>query len=142
MSRDTALGSWCDLVAQPNVRERASHHDFVVAPAGAIRIELCRRHLMAHQVCPRGSVMFDGPGGRDVISGDAVGEQGQHPRTLDVGEFSRLLGHILEKRRVLNVCRPDVPLIRLSGHGLDFLPSLGAREHVPIALTEHFRSHA
>ena len=53
--RPSAFRSRRQLIAQPDVRERAAHHDFVIAAARAVRIEIRRaRRPLQSGICPPG----------------------------------------------------------------------------------------
>src|SRR5437763_15510320 len=58
MGRPRALGPGCELVAEPDVGERAAHHHFVVPATGTVGIELTRRDAMLLQVAPRRRISF------------------------------------------------------------------------------------
>src|SRR5207249_10903932 len=38
----SAFCTWCDLVADPDVGERTTHHYFMIPTAGAIRVKVTR----------------------------------------------------------------------------------------------------
>ena len=65
-------------VPQPDVRERAAHHDLVVAAPGAVRVELeRRRRRAAWSHWPAGDDGAIEPAGRDVVGRDRVAEDGE-----------------------------------------------------------------
>ena len=82
--RPAAFGAGRELIAQPDVGERAAHHHFVIAAPRAVRVEVLRLHAVLHQILPRRAVLLDRAGRRDVIGRDAVAEQRQHARAGDV----------------------------------------------------------
>src|SRR5579862_1648238 len=68
-----------------------------------------------------------------MVGGDAVTQQGQHPKTTEVR--NRLGGRFLlalEVGRVLDVGRVVVPAEELAGLGVHFAPPLVTLEHVPV----------
>ena len=58
--RPSALGAGRKLVPEANVGKRSSHHHFVVAAPGPIRIEVLPFHSQAAEVLARGAVQRDG----------------------------------------------------------------------------------
>src|SRR5690242_3985483 len=61
---DAALGARRELVAQPDVGERAADHDLVVAAAGAVGVEVLALDAVLGQVRPGRAVGLDRPGRR------------------------------------------------------------------------------
>ena len=53
MRGPAALGSGSELVAEPDVRERAAHHHFVVAATRAVGVEVRRLHALLDEVTCR-----------------------------------------------------------------------------------------
>ena len=80
-----ALGAGGELVAQPDVGEGAADHHLVVAAPGPVGVEVPRLHPVPGQVAACGGVRPDRAGRGDVVGGDRVAEQGEHPGALDVG---------------------------------------------------------
>ena len=60
--------------------ERAAHHHFVIAAAGAVRIEVRRSHAVRDQPLAGGTRRRNRAGRRDVVGGDRVAEHRQHAR--------------------------------------------------------------
>src|SRR4029450_11830279 len=83
---EAALGAGGEPVAQPDVGEGAADHHLVVAPARPVGVEVADLDALFHQVLPGRAVTLDHAGGRDVVGGDAVAEQGQDPGAGDVGQ--------------------------------------------------------
>src|SRR3546814_3805508 len=54
-----ALRAGHDLVADADVGEGAPHHDLVIAAAGAVGVELPRRHLVLGEVGAGRAVLLD-----------------------------------------------------------------------------------
>ena len=84
--RPSALCSRRKLVAYPDVGERASSHDPVVAPACAVGVEHPDGDipLRAEPACRR--IDSDRPGTADVVGRDGVAKCQEHPRTGDRGD--------------------------------------------------------
>ncbi len=93
-----------------------------------------RLHAVGDEVFARGRIHGDRAGRRNVISGDAVAENGQHFGAMNVRERRRRLRHVLEKRRQLDVGGFRVPFVEIAfwnGHGL---PVRIAFEHFAVLL--------
>ena len=93
------------LVADADVGERAAHHHVVVAAPRAVRVEIRRLHAVLDQVAPRGRILLDVAGRRDVIGRDRIAEQAEAARALDVADRAGLHRHAVEIRRILDVRR-------------------------------------
>ena len=130
-----ALGR--ELVAQAHVGEGAAHHDFVIAAARAVGVEVRRLHAVRDQVLSRRAVVLDGAGGRDVVGGDAVAQIAEHARAADVAHRRRRLRHVLEVGRILHVGRARRPRRRSRpvGHCRS-APALVALEDVAVGVAE------
>ena len=99
-----------ELVAQPDVRERAAHHHLVVAAPRAVRVELAPLDAVLDQVLPGGRVGPDRAGGRDVVGRDRVAEHDEHARAREiVRDRRRLARHAVEVRRQPHVRRVRIP---------------------------------
>src|SRR3546814_10798896 len=77
MLGDTAFDARRHLVLDADVGEGAAHHDFVVAAAGAVAVEVGAGDIMVHEIFPGRAVELDRAGGADVVGGDAVREDGE-----------------------------------------------------------------
>src|SRR5690606_26198037 len=64
-----ALGPRREQVPEPDVGEGAPHHHLVVAPAGAIGVEVGHVHAPLLEILGGGRAQADGPGGGDVVGG-------------------------------------------------------------------------
>src|SRR5690606_24630954 len=106
---DAALDVRGDLVADADVGEGAAHHDFVVAAAGAVAVEVQRVDAVVGQILTGGRGLLDRTGRRDVVGGDRVAEDAQDARLDDVADRSGLHGQALEIGRVLDVGRGVLP---------------------------------
>jgi hypothetical protein len=126
-----------DLVADADVGEGAAHHDFVVAPARAVAVEVQRVDAVLGQIGAGGRGLLDGPGGADVVGGDGVAEDPQHARLDDVLDRGRLHRQALEIGRVAHIGGGVVPGVGLAALHVDLLPVLVALEDVLVALGEH-----
>src|SRR5215472_1082711 len=125
-----------ELVAQADVGKGPAHHDFVIAAARTVGVEVYRLHAMVDEVLARGAVGLDRSGGRDVIRGYAVAEIAEHARAGDVLHGSGLRRHVLEVRRILYVRRLLVPDEVLAFRDLQSAPALVALEDIAVALLE------
>ena len=121
-----ALRAGDELVAQADVRERATHHHLVIAAARAVRVELALLDAVLEQPAAGGTVGLDHAGGGDVVGRDRVAEYGQGTHAVDVREVARLGGHAGEERRLAHVRRVGVPVHRLAGRGHEGAPVLVA----------------
>src|SRR5205823_4791758 len=81
---DPALDPGYQLVAQPDVGERAADHHLVVAAPRPVRVEVALVHPVRREVFPGGRVRLDGTGRRDVVGGHRVAELRQYLRAFDV----------------------------------------------------------
>ena len=142
VARDATLDLGRDLVADTDVGEGAAHHDFVVAAAGAVAVEVQRIHATVGQPGAGGRGLLDRTGRADVVGGDRVAEDGQNAGLDDVGDRRRLHRQPLEIRRVGDIGRAVVPGIGLAALDLDALPVFVALEDVGIAFGEHGRGDA
>ncbi|MND89956.1 hypothetical protein D3C80_820310 [compost metagenome] len=136
---DAALDVRGDLVADADVGEGAAHHDFVVAAAGAVAVEVQGVDAVVGQIDAGGRGLLDRTGRADVVGGDRVAEDAQDAGLDDVADRGRLHRQTLEVGRVLDVGRRVFPLIGLAAGDLDGLPVLVALEDVLVALGEHGR---
>ena len=96
MHGPTAFGTGRELVAQADVGEGSAHHDFMITAASAVGVEFVRLHAVGDQVFSGGRIDGDGPGGRDMVSGNAVAEDGQNAGTVNVREGGGIFGHVFE----------------------------------------------
>ena len=87
--REAALGAGREPVAQPDVRERAPHHHFVVAAPRAVGVEVERLDAVLDAASAGRAVAPDHARGRDVVGRDAVAEQREHARAVDVAQRDR-----------------------------------------------------
>ena len=106
MDGEAALGAGRELVAQPHVGERAAHHHFVVPAPRAVGVEVARLVRRARAATrPAGPSRPDDAGRRDVVGRDAVAEQREHTRAVDVGRRHGVRADALEERRPADVRR-------------------------------------
>jgi hypothetical protein len=66
------------FVAQADVGESAADHDFVIAAARAVGVEVGGLDAVLLQIFSGGAVFLDRAGGRDVVGGNAVAQHRQH----------------------------------------------------------------
>src|SRR5258707_15116157 len=114
MERPTAFRAGGELVAQADVGEGAAHHHFVIAPARAVRIEFVRLYAFGDEIFSGGRIDGDRAGGRDMVGGDAVAEDGQDAGAADIGGRAGGLGRIFVKRRELVVRGGLFPLVEVT----------------------------
>ena len=139
--RPSAVHATRQAVAQPNVREGAAQHDFVVAAPRAVRVEFARRHALFAQPLAGGRSGRDRPGRRDMVGGDRVAEQRQDPRGGYRLRLFRLRRNAFEERWAANVGRVVVPGIAAAGRTLQRVPAFVAVEHSRITRFELRRAH-
>ena len=89
MNRPAAFGAGRELIAQANVRERAAHHHFVIAAARAVGVEILRLNAVRDQIFSGGAIGGNRAGGRNVVGGDAVAEDGERAQAVQIGERCR-----------------------------------------------------
>jgi hypothetical protein len=71
--RDAALDARHHLVADAGVGEGAAHHDFMVAAARAVAVEVALADLPLQQVfAGRRNLVRIAPAGENVVGGEAV----------------------------------------------------------------------
>ena len=74
---DAAFGSGSEFIAQADVGEGPAHHDFVVAAAAAVAVEVGGGDAVSGEILPGRAVLLDGASGGDVVGGDGVAEDGE-----------------------------------------------------------------
>ncbi len=120
--RDAAFRSWRELVAQSHVGKGAADHDFVVAAARSIGVEVGGFHSVLGKVFPRGAVELDGAGRRDVVRSDGVAEHREDPSAGDFLDRRGLRRHSIEIRRFADVSRIRLPLVYVPGGEAELPP--------------------
>ena len=68
------------LVAQANVGESSAHHDFVIAAARAVGVEVPRLHSVLLQIFSGRTIFFNRTGRRNVVGSNAVSQYRQYAR--------------------------------------------------------------
>ena len=126
------------LVPEPDVGEGAADHHLVVAAPRAVGVEVPRLDALLDQVAPGGAVLLDRPGGRDVVGGDRVAEQRQHPRAVDRLDARRARPASPRRRAAPDVGRVGPGVAVALGH-LDRIPGLVALEDLAVVAGEHLR---
>ena len=112
--RHAAFRARRHVVADADVGERAAHHHFVVAAAGAVGVEIVaapRRDSIKY--LPAGLLTAMVPGGGDVVGRDRIAEQRQDARLSDRLDGPCFRREALEERRFLNVSGFLVPFVQL-----------------------------
>src|SRR5690606_20457346 len=110
-----ALGAGRDLVAQPDVGERAADHHLVVAAPRPVRVEVLDLDPVLAQVVGGGRADLDRAGRGDVVGGGGVADLDQHPGAGDVGDGLGLARHAVEVRGLADVGGVGVPLEGVAG---------------------------
>ena len=137
IARDAALGARRQEISKADVGERPSHHDFVVAAAAAVAVEVTWRDAVVLQVLRGGAVERDRAGWRNVVGRDRIAEQAEHTCAFDVRGRRRLTGFdTLEERRKADVGRLGVPTVAICLLEAHLAPLRRAIEHDRIALDE------
>ncbi len=137
VASECALAFRHQLVAQAHIGEGAAHHDFVIAAARSVGVEVRRLHAVRDEVLSRRAVRLDGSGRRDVIGGDAVAEIAEHACAGDVFHRRRLLRHVVEVRGIFYVGRVLLPRKGLSLRHLQTAPAFVALENFAVGFLEH-----
>ena len=135
---DAAFGAWRQEVAQADVGEGAAHHHFMVASAGAVGVEVLGIHAMILQVFSCGGVRLDGAGGRDVVRGHGITQQGQNPGAVNVLDIRHIHTHTGKVRGITDVGGILVPAKALALGTGEILPVGIAVEDMLIGLVETF----
>ena len=126
-------------VADAHVPEGATHHDLVIAAAGPEGVPVHLLHAVLPQVPGGGTVLGDGPGGRDVIGGDRVAQHRERARAGDVAHRRRLRRQVDEEGGLLDVGGVRIPGVAAALRHLQRLPGLVALEHRRVATLEQLR---
>ena len=89
---------------------------------------------MFGQEIGRRCITRDTAGWRDMVSGDGITKQCQHPRPFNIaGRIRYLTGHALKIGRVLHIGGAIIPIIGHSARCLNGLPFRSAIEYISIA---------
>src|SRR5690606_5480659 len=131
---DAALDVGGDAVADADVGEGAAHHDFVVAAAGAVAVEVQGVDAVVGQVLTGRRGLLDRTGRRGVVGGDRVVQDAQVARCDEVADRGRAHPQALEVGLVLDVGGRFLPVIGLAAGELDGLPVFVDLEDVGVAL--------
>ena len=67
-----AFGAGSHFVFEANVSERAADHDFMVAAAGPVAVEVRLLHALFDEILGGGGILGDVTGRRDMVGGDGV----------------------------------------------------------------------
>ena len=134
---DAAFGAGGELVAQADVGEGAAHHDFVVAAARAVGVEVGGLDAVVGEVLAGGAVVLDGAGGGDVVGGDGVAEDGEDAGAVDVVDGRGCRGHAVEVGRLADVGGVGLPSVGVAGGELEVLPVGVAVGDGGVLLAEH-----
>ena len=109
MGGEAALPPVGEQVAEPDVGEGAPDHHLVIAPPGAVGVEVAQLDIVLTQVARRGRGGRDAPRRGDVVGGDGVAEIGERLGGLDVPERLRLSAHRGEEAGLAHIGRSRVP---------------------------------
>ncbi len=77
MDGPAALGARREQITEADVRECTAHHHFVIAAARAVGIEILGLDAVRDQIFSRGTIGLNRAGGRNVIGGDAIAQNGK-----------------------------------------------------------------
>ena len=124
-------------ILDADVRKGASRHDLVVAAPCAVLVEVFRRDAYLTQVDARRTARANVPRGRNVVRRDGVPEHREHACVFDVLDRFGLQLEAIEIRRFLDVGRPFVPGVEVTGRRRELLPLDRPFEHVRIPPREH-----
>ena len=125
------------LVAQPDVGERAADHHLVVAAPRPEGVVVLAVDAVLVEVLRRRGARLDAARGGDVVGGHRVAQQRKHPRAGDVADRFGLGRHPVEVRGLAHVRRVRVPLEGVAARGRQVAPPLVTLEHVGVVLGEH-----
>src|SRR5690606_36687253 len=97
--REAALDALREAVADPDVRERASHHHLEVTAPRAVLMEVAELGAARHEVLARRRDELDAARRRDVIGRDAVAEERDYPWAAGVVDLpGRRARHAVDLR--------------------------------------------
>ena len=119
-------------IFQANIGKRATHHHFVVATTGAIRIEVDRLYPVSNQILTSGGGFGDVTGRRDMVGGDAVTQQCQGIGAMNRTQRRHFFGHTSEVGWVLDVGRSVVPGIQRPLWHRQLVPNLVAGKDIAV----------
>ncbi len=131
MDRKGPFRSGGEQILEPNVRERAAHHHFVVAAARAVRVEVNGGDATAHEKLAGRADLAD--------RGDAVAEQTQDARAANVANRSRFFRHTVEVRRLPDVGGRRFPREAVAFGDRQAAPAFVTLEHLCVTLAKHRR---
>src|SRR5579863_7679150 len=127
-----------EFVAQADIGEGAADHDFVIAAAGAVGVEVGGLDAVLLQIFSGGAVFFDRSGGRDVVGGDAVAEDGEDARVRNVLNGRGLDLHIVEIGGAADVGGIFFPGVGLAFGNGEAAPALVSGENFGVTFGKHF----
>ena len=135
--RPRSLRARNELVPQPHVRERPTHHHLVVSSARAVRVERLALDAVLDEVDARGRVRLDRARRGDVIGRHGVADRHETPRSRDVLDRGGARGHVLEVRRQPHVRRVGLPREELAVGDRERAPGVVAGVDVRVGRAEH-----
>ena len=127
-------------VLDAHVGECATHHDVMIAAAGAVGVEVDDADVMLEQVGASRGGRLDGAGRADVVGGDRVTEDAQCARTQHVAGGTRRHAEVGKERRFGDVGRLR-PVVGLPGGGGNAVPQRIVLGQVAVELAEGLRVH-
>src|ERR1035437_49651 len=136
VDRDVSLAARDQEVLEADVRERAAHHDLVVAAAGAVGVEVRRRDSVLDEVLRGRGVLRDVAGRRDVVGRHGVPEHDEAAGAREVLQGRGHLGNVREEGRLPPIRRGTLPEVRPALRDLEGLPALVAVEDLAVRLLE------
>ena len=108
----------------------------MVAAPGAEGVEILALDSKALEITLRRTVLGYRSGGRDVISGDGITQQGKRPRICDRADGRNLGGELGKKAGLSNVARFGIPFVDFPAGDGDRVPLLVTIEDVTVLLLE------
>src|SRR5882762_1742173 len=135
--RVAAFDMWNEFVPQADVGECAADHDFVVAAAGTLGIEVAGLHAVGDEILSGGAVFLDRSGGGNVVSSNAVAEDGQDAGAADFFYRGRLHRHTVEVRGLADISGIRAPGVGLAFGNAERAPARIAGVNFTVAFLEH-----
>jgi len=112
------------FVDQPDIGKSTSGHDFIIASARSIRVEVLLFNALRKQVLGSWRCLWNVASWRNVVSGDGVSEVAQAVCIGDAVARLDFLSHFLEEGRVVDVSWLFIPLVKLASRGFQSVPSV------------------
>ena len=137
MTRKSSFQVRDHFIAQADIGECATYHDFVIATARAVGIKVGRLHSMLLQIFTGRTVFLYRSGGRDVIGSHAVAQNGQYTRTANILNWRGFEGHVVEIWGAADVSGIFFPNVGLAFGNRQVAPALVTVVDLAVAAAEH-----